>query len=197
MRKGDATRESIVDEALAQAVHVGLKGLSLGALAESLALSKSGLFAHFKSKEALQLAVLDEAVKRFMAHVAMPVMKIPEGRARLEALFKLSLRWMKGEADLDGCPFMVIAYGLGPKESPLRDKLVASQEEWQAFIASTVSGAIKVRDFKSEVEPAQFAFEFIGLCLAYQRALKLGLDRSALSRANRAFEGMVERASAR
>ena len=90
---------------------------------------------------------------------------------------------------------MVIAYGLGEDQSAVRDRLVQSQSEWQAFIAATVAGAVKARVFRSDVEPAQFAFEFIALCLAYQRALKLGIDRQAASRANAAFAAMVERAA--
>ena len=94
MRKGAATREAIVGRALEQAVSVGLEGLSLGPLADSLELSKSGLFAHFKSKEALQLAVLEEAIARFRTRVVEPSLAEPRGRRRMEALVRRWFDWM-------------------------------------------------------------------------------------------------------
>ena len=104
MGKGAATRETIVGEASRQMLRVGLEGLSLGVLADSLALSKSGLFAHFKSKETLQLAVLDAATVRFSDEVVRPALARPAGRDRLEALFGRYLDWMA-----TGCPFCVVA----------------------------------------------------------------------------------------
>jgi AcrR family transcriptional regulator len=196
MRKGEATREAIVGRALSDAVCVGLDGLTLGGLAESLSLSKSGLFAHFRSKEALQLAVIDEAVARFQKAVTIPALKTKEGRERLEVLFDKFLAWMRGQEDLGGCPFVVFTQEFASRPGLLRDRVVGIQKEWQGFIAACVSEAMKARELKADTDTAQFAFEFLGVGLAYQRASKLMGDRTALKRAHAAFQAMLERASA-
>ena len=196
MRKGEATREAIVGRALSDAVSVGLDGLTLGALAESLSLSKSGLFAHFRSKEALQLAVLDEAVSRFQKAVVRPALKAKEGRERLETLFDKFLAWMRGQDDLGGCPFVVFSQEFASRPGPLRDRVVGIQKEWQGFIATCASQAIKTGALKVDTDPLQFAFEFLGAGLAYQRASKLMGDRSALKRAHATFQTMLDRAAA-
>src|SRR5437870_4325627 len=100
MSKGEQTRQQIVDRALALASQVGLENVTLGVLAAALELSKSGLFAHFRSKEALQLRVLQEAVDRFVVQVVTPALAKPRGAPRVRALFERYLRW--GEA---GCLF--------------------------------------------------------------------------------------------
>jgi AcrR family transcriptional regulator len=196
MRKGEATREAIVGRALSDAVSLGLDGLTLGALAESLSLSKSGLFAHFRSKEALQLAVLDEAVARFQKAVVTPALKAKVGRERLEVLFDKFLAWMRGHEELGGCPFVVFTQEFAGRPGPLRDRVVGIQKEWQAFIATCVGQAVKAHALKADTDPAQFAFEFMGAGLAYQRASKLMGDRSALKRAHATFEAMLDRATA-
>ncbi|MDO9247728.1 MAG: TetR/AcrR family transcriptional regulator, partial [Phenylobacterium sp.] len=107
MGKGATTREAIVSQALDRAVQVGLSGLSLGPLAEDLNLSKSGLFAHFKSKETLQLAVLQEAIDRFTARVVEPGLRAPRGRGRMELLIHRWFDWIEGEPGMRGCLFSV------------------------------------------------------------------------------------------
>jgi len=196
MRKGEATREAIVGEALSQTVELGLDGLSLGVLAESLKLSKSGLFAHFKSKEALQLAVLEEAIGRFRRLVGEPSLKAPPGRARFEALFKNYLAWIKGEEELSGCPFMTIGQDVRGKPGPLRDLFVTSQEEWRIALAATVKDGVRLKEFAADTDPAQMTFEFIGIAFAYQQSLKVMEDRQSLKRANKAFADLLARSEA-
>ena len=191
MNKGQSTREAIVGEALSQAVHVGLEGLSLGVLASSLDLSKSGLFAHFKSKEMLQLAVLDEAIARFQDRVTTPALATANGKPRLEALFKNYLGWIKGQSDLGGCPFMVIAQEIGEAPKAVRERFLQSQDAWRMFLASTAAAAVKKRELHAD--PEQFAFEFAGIALAYQQALKLMEPRAALKRATAAFDALLAR----
>jgi len=193
MRKGQATREAIVGEALSQTVQVGLDGLSLGVLADSLKLSKSGLFAHFKSKEALQLAVLEQAIARFRATVGAPSLKAAPGRSRLEAFFHNYLAWIKGEDDLGGCPFMAIGREARDKQGAIRDLFLSSQEAWRVALASAVNDAIKLKQFAPDTDPAQVAFEFIGIALGYQQSLKILQDRLSLKRANKAFDYLLAR----
>jgi AcrR family transcriptional regulator len=196
MRKGEATREAIVGEALSQTVQLGLDGLSLGTLAQSLNLSKSGLFAHFKSKEALQLAVLEEAIARFRILVVAPSLKTAPGRKRFEALFRNYLAWIKGEEELAGCPFMTIGQDVRDRPGPLRDLFLQSQNEWRVALAATVKDAMRLKEFAAETDAAQMAFEFIGIAFAYQQSLKIMEDRQSLKRANKAFEELLARAAA-
>lgn len=196
MRKGEITREAIVGEALSRTVQLGLDGLSLGTLAQSLNLSKSGLFAHFKSKEALQLAVLEEAIARFRVIVVAPSLKAPRGRKRFEAFFRNYLAWIKGEEELAGCPFTAIGQDVRDRHGPLRDLFLKSQNEWRATLAETVKDAVRQKEFASETDPAQMAFEFIGIAFAYQQSLKIMEDRQSLKRAGKAFEGLLARAAA-
>src|SRR5688572_13419081 len=100
MSKGETTRAAILDRATALARTFGVEGLSIGRLAEELALSKSGLFAHFGSKEALQVAVIEHAREQFVARVIAPGLKAPRGEPRLKALVE---RWMAWGADEGGC----------------------------------------------------------------------------------------------
>lgn len=196
MRKGEATREAIVGEALSQTVDLGLDGLSLGVLADSLKLSKSGLFAHFKSKEALQLAVLEEAIDRFRRLVGAPSLKAPPGKARFEALFRNYLAWIKGEEDMAGCPFMAIGQDVRGKTGPLRDLFISSQEEWRVALATAVKDGVRLKEFAPDTDPAQMAFEFIGIAFAYQQSLKIMEDRQSLKRANKALADLLARAAA-
>src|SRR6185369_16419889 len=128
--KGAATRSAIVEEALRQTGRDGLAGLSFGGLADALRLSKSGLFAHFKSKEALQLAVLDEAGVRFRERVLAPALARPAGRPRLLALFGRYLDWM-GE----GCVYSAIAQEIGSLPAPVEEAFRDGQRQWQQTIA--------------------------------------------------------------
>ena len=182
------------DEALSQAVKLGLEGLTLGVLAQGLGLSKSGLFAHFRSKEALQLAVLEEAIARFARQVLEPAVTKPEGKVRLEALFLNYLDWIKGGNETGGCLFLTAAQEFDDRPGPVRDRLVTAQSEWRAILAHTVSDAVRQKQFRSSIDPKQMAFELIGIALVYQQSSKLLKDSSAATRAKRAFAELIERA---
>jgi AcrR family transcriptional regulator len=192
LRKGDATREAIIQRALAQAVEVGLEGLSLGVLAVSLDLSKSGLFAHFKSKEALQLAVLEEAIERFAQRVIVPALAAPRGEPRVQALFERHLDWVVDNGFGSGCLFMALTQEYDDRPGAIRERLIQSQREWREVIAKAVSLAIRERHFAASVDPAQFAFEAVGIATAFQQAHKLFGDPGARERARRAFGRLVE-----
>ncbi|MGD2131937.1 MAG: TetR/AcrR family transcriptional regulator [Maricaulaceae bacterium] len=188
MRKGEATRETIVGEALSQAVTLGLEGVSLGPLADSLGLSKSGLYAHFKSKEALQLAVLDEAVERFARLVIAPAMKKPAGLARLRALFAGHLDWIKGEHAAGGCPFSTFVQEFDDRPGRVRTSLAASQKEWRRLLSAATRDAVRGGQLPSDLDADQVAFELAGAAMSYQVSNDLLDDRTARRRAMRAFE---------
>jgi AcrR family transcriptional regulator len=191
VRKGDATREAIVDRAIDLARRVGLEGLTIGRLAEDLDLSKSGLFAHFRSKEALQVQVLEGAAARFVAMVLEPAIKAPRGEPRLRMLFE---RWLEWERRPGGCVFVQAAADLDDRDSPARDRLVELQRQWLDAIATTARGAIREGHFHSGVDAVQLAHDLNGIILAYHHAARLLRDAAAETRARTAFEALVRAA---
>lgn len=195
MSKGQATREAIVEEALAQAAEVGLEGLSLGVLAERLGLSKSGLFAHFKSKEALQRAVLEHAIDRFAQVVVVPALAKPRGRPRLTALFHNFLAWKRGEWHRGGCVFAQISVEYDDRPGPIRELFVESQLEWRRTIATCVEKAIAEGHLRADVDPQQLTFEFQGIAMVYHESHKLLGQPDALARADRAFDQLLAAAA--
>ncbi len=193
MSKGEQTRREIVNRALARAGEIGLEGLSLAPLAANLNLSKSGLFAHFKSKEALQLAVLHEAIDRFIKQVVLPATAKPRGEPRLKALFGNYLHWIRGRAREGSCIFISLAQEYDDRPGPVRDLLIRSQRDWRAAIARAVRIAVEEGHFRSDVDAEQFAYEFVGIGMAFQQALKLLEDPKGGKRARCAFEALLAR----
>lgn len=191
MRKGAATREAIVGKALEQAVSVGLEGLSLGPLADSLDLSKSGLFAHFKSKAALQLAVLEEAISRFRSRVVEPSLAEPRGRPRMEALIRRWFDWMEGEPDMRGCIFAVSAQEYDDRPGAIRDRLVASQLDWHETLARVASDLPKAGEAPADY-CRQLVFELVGVSLSFQQQSKLFRAPNARVRAEEAISRILD-----
>lgn len=191
MRKGAATREAIVGRALEQAVSVGLEGLSLGPLADSLELSKSGLFAHFKSKEALQLAVLEEAIGRFRSRVVEPSLAQARGRPRMEALIERWFDWMEGEPGMRGCIFAVSAQEYDDRPGAIRDRLVASQIDWHETLARVASDLPRAGKAPSDY-CAQLVFELVGVSLSFQQQSKLFRAPNARARAEESVSRILD-----
>jgi len=185
--KGSITRERIVDTALARASLEGLEALSIGELAQAVGMSKSGLFAHFGSKESLQLAVLDAMLTRFGDTVWRPVKALARGKARLQALLPRWLDWLDGEVLPGGCPIQAAVVEFDDRPGPLRDALAASQRRWIDTIAREVTNERPAADGQ------QFAFELNGLVMAYTAARKLMGDPRARVRAETAFAGLMDR----
>ena len=206
MSKGLRTRRDIVDRALAMALDVGLESVTLGTLATELELSKSGLFAHFRSKETLQLAVVAEAVERFTSTVFVPALAEPRGEPRVAALFERFLLWVKGapadEAGADGgptqfggnrCIFMALSEEYDDRPGEIRDALVRAQRAWRATIERSARVAMDEGHFRADLDPAQFAFEFMGVAMSFKHARKLLEDEGAESRARAAFAALLAR----
>jgi AcrR family transcriptional regulator len=175
--KGAATRSAIVDEAFRQTIRDGLAGLSFGGLADALQLSKSGLFAHFKAKEALQLAVLEESGARFRQRVLVPALARPAGRERLLALFTRYLDWMG-----DGCLYSTIAQEIGKLPEPVERAFRDGQTQWQETISAVAAAHVGPR------RSAEVTLHFIGLALAYQQAVRVFADTGARRRIIRTFQ---------
>jgi AcrR family transcriptional regulator len=195
LRKGALTRQAILEHAARMASRVGLEGLTIGGLSVELQLSKSGLFAHFKSKEALQLQVLEFGIERFVDTVVKPALAAPRGERRVRALFERWLEWPRSSG-LAGCMFVALATELDDQPGPVRERLVQSQKDWLDVIANCVRTAVVEGDFRKEVDPEQFAHELYGIMLANHHAVRLLRDRSGAERTRRGFERLLEHARA-
>lgn len=194
MRKGEETRQAILDEAIQVASQDGLRGLTIGQLAAHIEMSKSGLFAHFKSKESLQLEVLEHARQRFIDSVMRPALAAPRGRTRLDTLFDRWLTWTNDELN-GGCIFVAAASELDDRPGPVHDSLVRSERDWLDSIATIAGTAISEGEFRSDVDVEQFAYELHGIMLSHHHASRLLRDQRAPERARRAYESLVEAAS--
>ncbi|MEZ4442082.1 MAG: TetR/AcrR family transcriptional regulator [Polyangiaceae bacterium] len=193
-RRGSQTRKAILDQALEVAGTLGVESITLGALASDLGMSKSGLFAHFKSKEQLQLEVLEEAVGRFVAHVVIPALKQPRGEPRVRALFERWLDWSRIQPG--GCVIYNASSELDDRPGPLRDYLQSAHQEWAGTIRRAVAIAIEEGHFAVDLDAEQFVFELSALALGFHHAAKLRGDPQADARALHAFDHLIERSRA-
>lgn len=191
MSKGEQTRATILDAAIALASQVGLEGLSIGALAERTKLSKSGLFAHFGSKEEMQLAILDEAERRFSEVVVRPALNAARGLPRLRAIFLNWLDWTQALSLPGGCLLMAASIEFDDRPGPLRDAVSASQQAWRNTLADTVRKAIAAGHLAADADPEQIAFELVGIVLVNQQAARLLGDKAAHDKAVTAFERLM------
>jgi AcrR family transcriptional regulator len=196
VRKGEQSREAILERALTLASRVGLGGLTIGSLAEELGFSKSGLFAHFDSKEALIVQMLERAGERYAEAVVKPALAAPPGEPRVRALFERFLRWPELVPQPGGCIFVAAAIELDDQPGAARELLVRMRKGWLDFVAGAVRRAIKAGHFHAKVDPDQFAFEMEGIGLAWHHASRLLGDPRADKRAHRAFETLLASARA-
>lgn len=189
MGKGATTRSRILDEAMRIASRDGLEGLTIGGLAKALSLSKSGLFVHFGSKEALQVAVLEHTCERFQAFVRPSVEAAAPGLDRLGALFRGWLDWIDNPALPGGCPVLGAAFELDDREGAPRECLVAQQASSQRNL---------VLAFQEVAAPGadldQLVFEMRAITLAYHYMARVMRDPRARERADRAFAALLHRA---
>lgn len=188
--KGRQTRAAILDAALALASHSGLEGLSIGALAEVTGMSKSGVFAHFGSRQALQISVVREYHARFEEEVFAPSMAAPRGLPRLRALFD---RWLKRvSAEIDsGCIYISGAVEFDDRPGPVRDALVTMVRTWQRALERAINASIAERHLRADCDPQQLLFELHGLVLALHHDARFLRNPGAEARARLAFERLV------
>ena len=195
MTKGAQTRETILDHAIRLASETGLEGLTIGTLADDLKLSKSGLFAHFRSKEALQIQVLEHAAEVFVESVVRPALKAPRGEPRLRVLFEQWLEWGRATELPGGCIFAAAASEMDDRPGPVRDRLVELQREWFGVIAISFLKGVVEGHFREDADPDQFAQDLYGIMLGFHHASRLLQDPEAGRRARRAFERLLVDAS--
>jgi AcrR family transcriptional regulator len=191
MSKGEATRKRVLEQALALASTLGFEGLSIGGLAKAAEMSKSGLFAHFDSKQDLQLKALEHASDSFMTHVITPALRQPRGEPRVRALFEGWLSWGDRKAMPGGCPFIAAAYELDDRPGLLREALVASQRDWVDTLGTAARIAVEEGHFRADLDTEQLAYELYGAFLAYHLYRRLLGDTGASDRVRAAFQRLL------
>ena len=192
MGKGEETRRAIIDEALELASTVGLEKLTIGALAGTTGMSKSGLFAHFRSKEQLQLQVLAEARQRFIEIVIAPAMQKPRGEARLRSIFESTMK--QWEEDLPGgCIFHAVSAELDDQPGPARDYLVETQRDYADTLKRAAEIAVEEGEFRKDLDLDQFVFELGSITAAYHHFGRLLGEPEADQRARKMFQGLLAR----
>ncbi|WP_025274447.1 TetR/AcrR family transcriptional regulator [Haloglycomyces albus] len=164
MGKGDQTRQTILDTAVRLARYHGLSGLSIGAVAASADMSKSGVWAHFKSKEALQLACMERNGVEFINQVIRPSLAAPRGIRRLESLVQ---HWMNWYSRPGGCLFLATANEFDDLDGPLNDRMVADQKDLLDCISQIVTTAVTEGEFASTTDPIQIGQEVFGILMTY------------------------------
>ena len=193
MSKGEQTKQAILEKAFQIATVVGLSGVSIGRLAEETGLSKSGLFAHFGSKEALDVAVVEEGSRQFIEEVMVPALRHPRGEPRLRALFE---NWLAWGGRPGGCFFVSASAELDDRPGPPRDALVRAQKDWVDELAKATRIAIQEGHFHANVDPEHFAFEMYSLMLGSHLFMRFLHEPKALSRTRHSFDRLIASARA-
>ncbi|MBN9367124.1 TetR/AcrR family transcriptional regulator [Acidovorax sp. YS12] len=190
LQKGQQTKAAIVDAALGLATHIGLEGLSIGALADVTGMSKSGVFAHFGSREELQISVIREYHQRFEQEVFYPALAAPRGVARLRALFD---NWMKRTSvEIDsGCIYISGAVEFDERAGPVRDALADSVLTWHAAMRRAIQQCKECGDLQADVKEEQMLFEIHGLILALHYEARFLRHAGSIERALTGFDNIL------
>ena len=187
------TRSRILDVGTNLLTTAGLSGVTIGTLAQQSGMSKSGFFAHFGSKEELQLKLLENAGRIAQEGVIAPSMQSPKGLARLRSLFQNWLGWTT-KAGLDGgCPVAAGMFELDDSEGPVRDTLLQMERFWRKLLAAQVADAVAVGELATDLDIDQFVWELCGIYLSHHASARFVRDPVAGKRANIAFEALLKR----
>lgn len=192
--KSRRTKAHVLNEAVALAGRVGLAGLSFGSLAEQAGMSKSGLFAHFRSKEDLQIETLEAASQLFVDTVLMPaVQSAPRGILRIHAFFDNWMKWINTGAPEGGDVLIGAVFEFDDAPAgPMRDAVVDGHRKMSATIERMATLAIEAGDLRADLDPAQFAFEFLGIVHAYHHERRLLRTERHATRARVALDRLLE-----
>ena len=171
--RGERTRTAVLDTAVVLATEAGLDGLSLGQLAVTMGVSKSGLFAHWRSKEELQLATIEHARQQWADHVIGPALREPKGVRRLWALHERRMDFYASSHLPGGCFFGKAEFEYNARPGVLRDRLVASFDDWMMLLERLINESVEVGELRPTVEARQLAYEIesLGLTAVMQSRL--------------------------
>jgi AcrR family transcriptional regulator len=192
MHKGQQTKQAIIDAALGLATQIGSEGLSIGALAEVMGMSKSGVFAHFGSREELQISVIREYHDRFENEVFYPAVQQPRGMQRLRTLFA---NWMnRTSVEIDsGCLYISGAVEFDDRPGPVRDALASSVQTWLSAMLRAIEIAKQCGHLRPDADEGQMAFEIHGLILALHYEARFLKSPGSIARGNQGFENILLR----
>ena len=193
-RKGDQTRAAIVEAALETASRDGLEGLTIGTLADQMHMSKSGVFAHFGSREDLQLAVLREYTRRFIDEVLRPAVKKPRGLPRLQAILDRWVAFLARELTR-GCIMIAGAVEYDDRPGPQHDAMVAIIAGWKAELLKAIRQAVQEGHLKADIDAQQMVFEIYGLMLAMHQDARLLRSAGSARRARTGLARLVAAAA--
>ena len=191
--KGERTKAAILDEALRLVSRAGLDGLTIGTLADATGMSKSGLFAHFGSREELLLAVLGHGQAEFTKVVFQPALDKPRGLPRLRAMFVNWLDWTESAALPGGCPMIGGASEFDDRPGPVREMLASGQRTWIETLKRAVRPAVVEGQLERDTDPEQIAFEMFGIALVVHHHRRLLGYKKARERALAALDSLFKR----
>jgi AcrR family transcriptional regulator len=191
MRKGEQTRSAILDAACELAARDGLEGLTIGVLAERMGMSKSGVFAHFGSREDLQIAVLKAYERRFVEDVLKPGLEAPRGLERLRAIFGHWLDRTAVEA-ASACIWISGATEYDDRPGSVRDELVGMVRSWQRELVRAIRQAIDTGELRVDTDPGELVFDLYGVILVLHHDARLMDSADAPARARRAFDRLID-----
>lgn len=173
----------------------GMAGVTLGVLADQVGMSKSGVFAHFRSKDEVQISLLDQMARVAAPVVLEPAMAEPEGLPRLEALVRNWFGWAQRAGLPGGCPTAAAMFELDDVESPVRDKVVQMEAEWRGMLEGLTRQAVEYGHLKADLDVEQFVWELCGIYLAHHTSQRFLRRPDSDDRAHAAWRALVDRAS--
>ena len=189
-----STRDRILQQGLALMSQAGLGGVTLGVLAEQVGMSKSGLFAHFKSKEEVQIELLTHTAEFANQHVLMPSMTAAEGLPRLRALVRNWFGWAQRAGLPGGCPVAAGLFEFDDVEGRVRDKILQLEEIWRHTLIGLVQRAVDLGHLRRDLEVEQFVWELCAIYLGHHAAHRFLRSADADARAQTAFKALLDRA---
>jgi AcrR family transcriptional regulator len=193
---GRATRDRILDAGLDLLSASGFAGVTIGILAGQVGMSKSGLFAHFKSKEDIDIALLEQMVEVAHKNVVVPAMRAQQGLSRLTALVDNWFGWSTKAGLLGGCPAAAGMFELDDVEGPVREKLLELEKQWNQMLKQFIAESIATGDLRQDLDIDQFIWELMGFYLNHHASRRFMRNRDANMRARKAFQGLIDRSRA-
>jgi len=184
------TRNNILEAGLEMASQFGLEDVTIGNLAKTMDMSKSGIFGHFQSKENLQIMIIDYAVQQFTETVVIPSLKIERGIPRIKAMVEKWIEW--GNSLKGGCIFVSASAEFSDRPGPVRDALLAYQTSWLDSLAKLADSAMTAGDFKPNVDTKQFAFELYSLLLGFHYYHRMLKDEKIQEKEEKALDRLIK-----
>jgi AcrR family transcriptional regulator len=190
-----STHQRILEQGMALMSHAGLEGVTLGVLAEQVGISKSGLFAHFRSKEEVQIELLEHTAQFAQARVVAPAMRADEGLPRLNALVANWFGWAQRAGLPGGCPVAAGLFEFDDVEGAVRDKILEMESAWRRLLTQLVREAVECGHLARDLDVEQFVWELCGIYLGHHAAHRFLRSADADRRARTAFEALLKRAT--